>query len=346
MSSTWCRFWLASVALQLGLLTGTVQAQWSGDNRDGTYSNPILFEDYPDPDVIRVGEDYYLVSTSMEFFPGCPIMKSKDLVNWWTVGYAMDRSNAHRFFDMDGGTVYGDGPWATSIRHHNGKFYVLTTFNGNYKAPPGDKGPHTSYICIASDPAGPWEVTDLKAYLYDPSLLFDDDGRVYVVCGQSKIMLYELNADCKSVKSGPALLWNGKTNGEGFFEGNRAYKINGWYYFLNVGGKGLMSAHRSKNITGPFECKTILKGWGPQRSWPKQGSIVQTAKGEWWSILFEDGSAMGRVLWLEPLKWVDGWPMYGPEGDGYGVVTCANRMGERPGLANSATATTSLTDLA
>ena len=293
----------------------------SGDNGDGTFTNPIVFADAPDPDVIRVGEDFYMVHTSMEYFPGCPIARSRDLVNWKIVGHALPRSDAAPAFDMRGATAYTDGPWATSLRHHRGKFYVLTTFNGIYDWKWNKATPQTSFMCIADRPEGPWEVVDLKTHLYDPSLLFDDDGRVYVASGQWKISLHELAPDARSVISGPIPLWDGKKEGsKAVIEGSRFYKIDGHYYIVNVANDP-MEVRRSRAITGPYERRTVMKKWIPQRSLVKQGALVQTASGEWWSLLFEGAGGLGRILWLSPLRWRDGWPVMGPEGDGHGVVT-------------------------
>lgn len=299
----------------------------SGDNGDGTFTNPIVFADAPDPDVIRVGEDYYMVHTSMEYFPGCPIAHSRDLVNWKIVGYAMPRSDAAPAFDMRGATAYTDGPWATSIRHHKGKFYVLTTFNGIYNWKWSKANPHTSFMCIADRPEGPWEVIDLKTFLYDPGLFFDDDGRVYVACGQWKISLYELAPDARSVIAGPTPLWDAKQEGsKAVIEGSRVYKVDGYYYIINVANDP-MEVRRSRSITGPYERRSVMKKWIPQRSLVKQGALVQTSSGEWWSLLFEGAGGLGRVLWLQPLQWRDGWPVMGPTGDGYGVVTSPKPAG-------------------
>ncbi|MGN1213958.1 MAG: family 43 glycosylhydrolase, partial [Bacteroidaceae bacterium] len=170
-----------------------VSRPWTADNGDGTFTNPLLWGDWPDPDIIRVGDTYYMVSTSMHYVPGAPILSSRDLVNWKMESYAVERYDEDPRYDMNGGTLYLNGAWATSIRHHNGKFYVV------FCTPYGwgtEKG-HFS-VCEAEKVTGPWKRTVFPEYLYDPGLFFDDDGRVYVVHGQGTLYLTELNADARS----------------------------------------------------------------------------------------------------------------------------------------------------
>ena len=177
---------------------------WNPDNQNGTFTNPIMWGDWPDPDLIRVDDKFYLVSTSMHYVPGCPIAVSEDLVNWEMAGYALDRYDEDPKYDMQGGNLYLNGAWATTIRHHNGKFYVgfCTPYGW------GRETGHFS-ICIADDVKGPWERTIFPEYLYDPGLFFDEDGKVYVVHGQGTLYLTELNSDVKSVKGKPVKIWQG-----------------------------------------------------------------------------------------------------------------------------------------
>ena len=158
-----------------------------------SFDNPVIWADVPDPDVIRVGEDYYMVSTTMHLMPGCPVLHSRDLVNWETIGYVFDRLEDTPRYDLNEGTVYGKGQWATSIRYHDGNFYVLFS--------PNDE-PYRSYIYKASDPAGKWTLVSRTPHFHDSSLLFDDDGRVYVFYGGGDIRLRELNPDLSDVKEG------------------------------------------------------------------------------------------------------------------------------------------------
>lgn len=301
-----------------GVFTAQAQQCWTPDNGDGTFTNPLMWGDWPDPDVIRVGDDFYMVSTSMHYVPGSPIVKSKDLVNWEMVGYAVDRYDEDPRYDLKGGSLYLNGSWANSIRHHNGKFYVA--FCTPYGQ--GTKDGHFS-VCEAEKPEGPWKRTIFPEYLYDPGLFFDDDGRVYVAHGQGTLYITELNADVKSVKSKAVKVWEGgfkdsKTLGGGFgMEGAHMYKINGKYYITCPAGGtgGWQICLRSDNIHGPYEHKLIMDD---DSSYPgnglHQGGMVQLKNGDWWFIIMQDRGAIGRVPYLVPVKWVDGWPMLGSNG--------------------------------
>lgn len=319
---------LQTLCLAAGLsLAASAQAQvknvWTPDNQDGTFTNPLMWGDWPDPDVIRVGDDFYMVSTSMHYVPGCPIVKSKDLVNWEMAGYAVDRYDEDPKYDMQGGNLYLNGSWAATIRHHNGNFYV------GFCTPYGwgrEKGNFS--MCIAKDPKGPWERVIFPEYLYDPGLLFDDDGKVYVVHGQGTLYVTELNADARSVKGDKVKIWTGRFKnahelGGGFgMEGSHVYKINGKYYITCPAGgtEGWQICLRSDNIYGPYEHKLIMND---DSSYPgnglHQGGMVQLKNGDWWFIIMQDRGAIGRVPHLVPVKWVDGWPMLGA--DGKDVIT-------------------------
>ena len=310
---------ICSILLSVGSLwAAEAQQVWMPDNGNGTFTNPMMWGDWPDPDIIRVGDDFYFVSTSMHYVPGCPIATSKDLVNWKMVGYAVDRYDEDPRYDMKGGSLYLNGAWATSIRHHNGKFYVA------FCTPYGwgtEKG-HFS-VCEAEKPEGPWTRTIFPEYLYDPGLFFDDDGKVYVVHGQHRLFITELNADVKSVKEKPVEIWNkgfkdSKTLGNSFgMEGSHMYKINGMYYITCPAGgtEGWQVCLRSKNIYGPYEHKVIVDD---ASSYPPnglhQGGMVQLKNGDWWFVIMQDRGSIGRVPCLLPVKWVDGWPMLGDNG--------------------------------
>ena len=312
------RNWLLTALLGTVSLTAPAQSVWTPDNGDGTFTSPIMWGDWPDPDVIRVGDDFYFVSTSMHYVPGCPIAKSKDLVNWEMVGYAVDRYEEDPRYDMKGGQLYLNGSWANSIRYHNGKFYVA------FCTPYGlgtEKG-HFS-ICEAEKPEGPWKRTIFPEYLYDPGLFFDDDGKVYVIHGQGRLLVTELNADVHSVKGEPVEIWNkrfkdSQTLGGHFgMEGSHMYKINGKYYLTCPAGgtEGWQVCLRADNIYGPYEHKIIMDD---NSSYPvnglHQGGMVQLKNGDWWFIIMQDRGAIGRVPCLVPVEWVDGWPMLGTNG--------------------------------
>ena len=309
---------LTGIVLCCPLLMVEAQQVWAPDNGDGTFTNPLMWGDWPDPDVIRVGDEFYMVSTSMHYVPGSPIVKSKDLVNWEMVGYAVDRYDEDPRYDMQGGTLYLNGSWANSIRYHNGKFYVAFCTPYGW----GTETGHFS-VCEAENPAGPWKRTIFPEYLYDPGLFFDDDGKVYVVHGQHTLYVTELNADVKSVKTPAVEIWNkgvddarhsGKSAG---MEGSHVYKVNGMYYILCPAGgtEGWQVCLRSKNIYGPYEHKVVIQD---DSSYPTnglhQGGMVQLKNGDWWFIIMQDRGAIGRVPHLLPVRWVDGWPMLGVDG--------------------------------
>lgn len=312
------KFYLTSALLCCPLLFAQAQQVWSPDNGDGTFTNPLMWGDWPDPDVIRVGDEFYMVSTSMHYVPGSPVVKSKDLVNWEMAGYAVDRYEEDPRYDMQGGTLYLNGSWANSLRYHNGKFYVA------FCTPYGwgtEKG-HFS-VCEAEKPEGPWKRTIFPEYLYDPGLFFDDNGKVYVVHGQHNLFVTELNADARSVKGKPVKIWDkgvddahnsGKRAG---MEGSHVYKVNGMYYILCPAGgtEGWQVCLRSRNIYGPYEHKVVIQD---DSSYPTnglhQGGMVQLKNGDWWFIIMQDRGAIGRVPHLLPVKWVDGWPMLGING--------------------------------
>lgn len=303
--------------LAVNIISASAQMNvWNPDNRNGTFTNPLMWGDWADPDVIRVNDDFYMVSTSMQYVPGCPIVKSKDLVNWEMAGYAIERYEEDPRYDLIGGNRYMKGSWAATIRHRDGKFYVgFCTPNSK-----GEKG-HFS-MCIADKVEGPWERTIFPEYMYDPGLLFDDDGKVYVVHGQGTLYVTELNADAKSVKGEHVKIWSGGFKnahelGGGFgMEGSHAYKINGKYYITCPAGGtyGWQICLRSDNIYGPYEHKLIMNAQNDYPNGHHQGGMVQLKNGDWWFIIMQDRGMIGRTPNLVPVTWVDGWPMLGVDG--------------------------------
>ena len=280
-----------------------------------TYPNPILWADVPDPDVIRVEDNFYMVTTTMHQFPGVPIMRSKDLVNWETIGYVVDRLTDSPRYDLQGGTVYGRGQWATSLKYHNGKFYVLFAPNEM-----GDMG--RSYIYSAVDPAGPWELVSRLPHFHDCSLLFDDDGRVYVVYGTGE--LCELKPDLSGIIEGSHMkIFEREADEKGLLEGSRLVKHNGKYYLLMIsqvwapGRYRREVCYRADDIHGPYEKNVILQSDLGGFPYVGQGTIVDSKDGDWYGIIFQDHGAVGRVITLMPCRWLDGWPMLGDE---YGKV--------------------------
>lgn len=290
------------------LFLGSAQAQ-SSDNGDGTFTNPMLWSDVPDPDVIRVDDNFYLVSTTMHLMPGAPVMRSKDLVNWETASYLFDRLTDTPNYDMEGCTAYGRGQWATSLRYYNGRYYAYFS--------PNDK-PFRGYVYTTTDPAKEkWELVSRLPHFHDASLLFDDDGRVYVFYGTGQ--LRELKPDLSDVQPGGVdmKIFERDSTETGLLEGSRAIKYNGKYYLLMIswpnGGKRRQVCYRADKITGPYEKKVILEADFGGFPYVGQGCIVDDAKGNWYGVIFQDRGGVGRVLTLMPCRWVDGWPMLGDE---------------------------------
>lgn len=273
-----------------------------------TFKNPVVWADVPDPDVIRVGDYFYMVSTTMHLMPGAPVMRSRDLVNWETVSYLFDELHETPKYDMEEGTVYGRGQWATSIRYHDGKFYALFS--------PNDV-PYRSFVYTTDDPAKGWTLHSRMKHFHDASLFFDDDGRVYVFYGTGQ--LTELEADLSGVKEGGVdmTLQVRDEEEKGLLEGSRVIKHDGKYYLLMIswpnGGKRRQLCYRADKITGPYEEKVILCDNFAGFPYVGQGTIVDDAKGNWYGVIFQDRGGVGRVLTLSPCHWIDGWPMLGDE---------------------------------
>jgi beta-xylosidase len=277
--------------------------------------NPIIFADVPDMSMIRVGDTYYMSSTTMHMSPGIPIMKSKDLVNWSLVNYAYDTlANVDALNLVNGKSTYGRGSWASSLRYHNHVFYVTTFAQTTGK----------TYIYSTSNiEKGPWKTVSFAPSLHDHSLFFDDDGKVYILDGISKLTLIELNEDVSGIKEGglnQVVIENanapsqpeGKRGGLGA-EGSQLFKINGKYYLFNItwppGGMRTVVIHRADKITGPWEGKIGFQDLGVA-----QGGLIDTPDGKWYAYLFRDYGSVGRIPYMVPVKWEDGWPVLGVNG--------------------------------
>lgn len=296
---------------------------WSPDCGDGRYRNPVLHADYSDPDVIRVGRDYYLVASSFTCVPGLPLLHSRDLVNWRLLNHALPRQVPEDHFSVP---RHGQGVWAPSLRHHAGKFWIYY--------PDPDFG---LYVITADDPAAGWsEPVLVKAGkgLIDPCPLWDADGSVYLVHGWAKsrsginnvLSLLRLSADGRHVEEDLGIIVDGaKVPVPGFctMEGPKLYHRDGWYYvFAPAGGvaTGWQSVFRAKNIRGPYEHRIVLAQGTTAINGPHQGALVDSPDGTWWFLHFQDKDAYGRVVHLQPVAWQDGWPVIGadPDGDGTG----------------------------
>ncbi|MFT3789416.1 MAG: glycoside hydrolase 43 family protein [Tepidisphaeraceae bacterium] len=275
-------------------------------------TNPILWADVPDISIVRVGDTYYMSSTTMHMSPGLPIMKSPDLVNWTLVSYAYDTLADNDPLNLaNGKSAYGAGSWASSLRYHNGRFYVSTFSSTSGK----------THIYSTRDPEKePWTETSFKPSLHDHSLWFEDDGRALMIYGGGRLRLAELNSDLTGLKPGDVnqvIIENAtKVGGEpqGLnAEGSQLWKVNGKYYLFNItwprGGMRTEIVHRADALTGPWEGRIVLKDAGIA-----QGGIVDTPDGQWWAYMFQDHGAVGRIPYLVPMKWEDGWPVMGVDG--------------------------------
>ncbi len=302
------------------IFSSNAQTQvWVADNGDGTYTNPILHADYSDPDVIRVGEDYYMVSSSFNCAPGIPILHSKDLVNWKLINHAYDSLP----YDQYTRVAHGRGSWAPSIRHHNGTFYI-------YFCTPDDG----LFVSTAKDPKGKWTLHHVLnvAQWEDPCPFWDDNGDAWLIrsklCG-GPVYLHRMSDDgLKLLDNGRVVYWDQKENP--ILEGVKMHKRNGYYYILAPAGgvtNGWQTALRSKNIEGPYEARRILDE-GNGINGPHQGGLVDTPSGEWWFIHFQDKGVYGRITHLQPARWSDDdWVVVGDDkdGDGCGVPVLSHR---------------------
>lgn len=307
-------------------------ATWTADNGNGTYTNPIFYDEFSDPDIIKVGDEFYMTGTTMHAMPGLPVLRSKDLVNWHFVTYASPQLDLSPAFRLEQGkNVYGRGIWAPSLRYHKGKFYIFSNVNG-----------HTTQLFSATDAAGPWTQSAMKRAFHDLSVLFDDDGKVYVVWGYDEVKLAQLNQDLSDIVPGSERVIIQRGSGMG--EGAHFYKIDGKYFIISAwyNGRMRMPAARADRPEGPYEVHpaiSIDEDFGlhegyrlannkappfqiqPPNKAPNgrvslhQGGVVQTPLGEWWGFSMMDYNAVGRLLNLSPVTWQDGWPYFGLPGN-------------------------------
>lgn len=310
-------------------LCGTIAAQ-------GVYTNPVLFSDYSDPDLIRVGEDYWMTSSSFTSYPGLQILHSTNLIDWEIAGAAVERLEPAEDFDSPS---HGNGIWAPCIRYHEGTYWIFW----------GDPD-YGIYQVHTTDPRGKWSEPHLVLAgkgLIDTSPLWDDDGRVYLVHGcagsrfgfKSILSVCELNGDCTEVISDQVLVFDGKKSGNDTVEGPKFYKKDGYYYiFAPSGGvkAGWQLVMRSRNVYGPYEYRTVLHQGDTDVNGPHQGGWVTDTAGDSWFMHFQDMGAWGRVCHLQPMSWTeDGWCIIGEDRDGDGIGEPVKRF-RRPAAPASA----------
>lgn len=282
---------------------------WKSDLENGTYQNPVLFADYSDPDVIRVGDTYYMTASSFNYVPGLPILTSKDLVNWKLANYALEKID----YESYDAPQHAKGVWAPAIRYHEGEFYIY------YGMP--DEG---IFMVKTRDALGKWEkpvlVLEAKG-LIDPCPFWDCDGRAYVVHGYAKsrigfksfLGVFEMSYDGTHAIGEDHILYNGLET-QPTIEGPKVYQRDGYYYIFAPAGSvktGWQTILRGKSIYGPFEEKIVLKQGNTAINGPHQGALVDTVNGDEWFLHFQDRGMYGRIVHMQPVNWVDGWPVMG-----------------------------------
>lgn len=323
-----CAVWM----LRLCFAVALSQAQtWTADNGNGTYTNPLFFDEFSDPDLIRVGNDYYMTGTTMHSMPGLPILHSRDLVNWRFVAYASKKLDLGPSFRLEEGkNEYGRGIWAPCFRYHQGTFYIFSNVNGQ-----------KTQLFRATNPKGPWTRTAMKRSLHDLSVLFDDDGKVWVVWGYQGLRIGQLTKDLSDLEPGTERELLPKSAGMG--EGVHFYKIRGKYFLTSAWflDEMRMPTARADSLEGPWEVNQNVSrgedfGLGvgyrvqgrtpPFRILPPdasragrnaihQGGIVETPAGEWWGFSMMDANSVGRLTALSPVTWSEGWPYFGLPGN-------------------------------
>lgn len=289
---------------------------WLPDQGDGTYCNPVLQADYSDPDILRHGEDYYLIASSFTCTPGLPVLHSRDLVNWSLINHAV-----RNLPDSSYGQVRpGCGIWAPSLRFHAGLFWIFF--------PMPDEG---IYVVHARHPAAEWSEPRLlqaaKGWI-DPCPFWDEDGQAYLVHAyansragkRDKIHVRPMAPDCSRLLGEGSVVIDAPEHP--YLEGPKVHRLNGWYYIMAPGGgvpQGWQVCFRSRNIWGPYEQRIVLERGSTAINGPHQGALVDLPNGDWWFAHFQDQGAFGRVMHLQPVEWRDEWPFIGVDHDGNGV---------------------------
>lgn len=320
-----------AAGISMAVHKAAISKVWVADLGNGKYKNPVLNADYSDPDAIRVGDDFYMIASSFDGVPGIPILHSKDLVNWSIIGHALTRQIPEAHFSK---TQHGNGVWAPAIRFHKGEFYIYY--------PDPDFG---IYLIKAKDPAGKWSAPVMVAEgkgLIDPCPFWDEDGKVYLAYAfagsragiKSVLAVKRLNeAGDQAIDQGQ-LVYDGHED-DPTIEGPKFYKRNGYYYlFAPAGGvaTGWQLVLRSKNIYGPYERKVVMDQGKSPVNGPHQGAWVDTPGGEDWFLHFQDKGPYGRVVHLQPMKWVKDWPVIGLDPEGTGIGTPVSEY-KKPAMA-------------
>jgi beta-xylosidase len=302
-------FYIVSFYGFIGLNLLSAQVNSTGKHQTTAFKNPIIWADVPDLSITRNGEDFYLISTTMHLMPGAPVMHSRDLVHWEMASYVFNTLNDNSKYDLLNGTVYGRGQWASSIRYHKGKYYVLFS--------PNDE-PFKSYFYVTDNPEkGEWKLITRTRHFHDASLFFDNDDKVYVFTSNK---VFELSPDFKEVIGNPEgnVVFQKDSTETGLLEGNQIIKKDGKYYMMMIswprGEKRRQVVYRADQVTGPFEKKVILEDNFLGFSYAGQGALIDDKNGNWYSLIFQDRGGVGRVPILIPVKWENDWPVLGDNG--------------------------------
>ena len=309
--------WILRIFLLSIFVAASAKATiWEPNISDKKYQNPVIYADYSDPDVIRVGDDFFMTASSFNCVPGLPILHSKDLVNWTLVNYALPELSEHFYTPR-----HGDGVWAPSLRYHKGSYYIF------YGDP--DFG---IYQVKTKDPFGTWDKPVLVKSAHgniDPCPFWDDDGKVYMVHAfahsragvKSLLQINQLSADATRILDKGTIVYDGHEDNP-TIEGSKLYKRNGYYYiFAPAGGvkEGWQTVLRSKSIMGPYEAKIVMAQGNTTINGPHQGAWVVLDSGESWFLHFQDKGPWGRIVHLQPMTWEDDWPIIGKDSDGDGL---------------------------
>lgn len=319
-------FYLTLTVCLVAVIPGKTPAQ------EKTAHNPVIHADVPDMSMIRVADLYYMSSTTMHMHPGVPIMKSGDLINWRLINYAHNALADTDALNLENGkNAYGQGSWASSLRYHDGTYYV-STFSGTTGK---------TYIFSTKDiENGPWQTISFEPGLHDNSLFFDDDGKVYMIYGGGQLRIVQLRDDLSGIKKGTERVLIGNASAPAGnnialpAEGSQLFKKNGRYYLFNItwprGGMRTVVIHRADKIKGPYEGRVALQDKGVA-----QGGLIDTPDGKWYAYLFRDNGAIGRIPYLVPVIWKEEWPVLGTDGKVPERLDLPESKGLIPGIAAS-----------
>jgi len=301
LKTTLAALFLTTLCGGPALAAEPARTQATAANGDGTYSNPPLYADFPDPDIIRVGDDFYFATTTFANTPGLTILHSKDLVHWEYVSHVLPRLDGLDAYDLRGGTAYRAGIFAPSLRYHDGVFYIAVTPNGQ-----------NTRIYQTVDIRGPWTYTELDRAAFDPGLFFDRDGTGYIATSggwDGTLTLLTLNADYTQIAAARKVYYNKGA------EGSKLIRRGDWYYLFNAIPSRLgLTVSRAHSLEGPWETRDQID----DTTGGHQGGLVDLPNGDWYGFVMVDAGAIGRMTQISPVFWRDDWPVWGtPDAPGH-----------------------------